>query len=496
MKLGITSFAALMWLTTCTSALQSNDQSRDPSTGLKVVSCGIARNRNFKQLASRDRARIAGRQTKTVVQLLDNAQSLYFTNITLGTPPQPLRLSIDTGSSDLWTNTPNSTLCAQSNGRCDIEGGTFDADKSTSVAVINDEFNISYVDGSGASGNYLSDTLELGNVRVTNFQFGAGFDSSSTQGVLGIGYQLNEVQVSRAGGRSYPNLPFAFVNAGFANTAAYSLWLNDLDASEGSILFGGVNTDKYVGPLTTLPILPDDDNAYSQLVIAMTGVNMDGQDHSRTVSLPAPALLDSGSTLIYFPSDIAMGIYNQVSAVFDDSQGIAYVDCSLANTNQKLTLTFSSPAIEVPINELVLPSDSFSDLPQSFDDGTPACPFGIAATSANTAVLGDTFLRSAYVVYDLMNNEISLAQTNFNSTQDNIVEIAPGRNGVPNATPVPNPVTALATGHNGARNGLGTSALTSMPATGTAGANVAAPTGDAGNYAAVGVAGLLGAAML
>ena len=31
------------------------------------------------------------------------------------------------------------------------------------------------------------------------------------------------------------------------NTVAYSLWLNDLDASTGSILFGGIDTEKYTG---------------------------------------------------------------------------------------------------------------------------------------------------------------------------------------------------------------------------------------------------------
>jgi len=68
-------------------------------------------------------------------------------------------------------------------------------------------------------------------------------------------------------------------------------------------------------------------------------------------------------------------------------------------------------------------------------------------------VLGDTFLRSAYVVYDLSNNEISLAQTNFNATKSNVMEIQSGSAGVPNATGVPNAVSSLAVGTGGARNG-------------------------------------------
>lgn len=48
--------------------------------------------------------------------------------------------------------------------------------------------------------------------------------------------------------------------------------------------------------------------------------------------------------------------------------------------------------------------------------------FGILPSSS-IYILGDTFLRSAYVVYDLARNEISLAQTVFNSTENNIIEL-------------------------------------------------------------------------
>jgi hypothetical protein len=66
--------------------------------------------------------------------------------------------------------------------------------------------------------------------------------------------------------------------------------------------------------------------------------------------------------------------------------------------------------------------------------------FGIAPTGAGTSVLGDTFLRSAYVVYDLDNNEISLAQSAFNATTSNVIEITSA--GVPGASAVSNPVAA------------------------------------------------------
>jgi hypothetical protein len=78
---------------------------------------------------------------------------------------------------------------------------------------------------------------------------------------------------------------------------------------------------------------------------------------------------------------------------------------------------------------------------------------GISAAGDSTSVLGDTFLRSAYVVYDLSNNQISLAQTDFNATDSSVKEIASGSSGVPGAKVVANAVSVLAVETGGARNG-------------------------------------------
>ncbi|KAJ3502036.1 hypothetical protein NM208_g16809 [Fusarium decemcellulare] len=78
----------------------------------------------------------------------------------------------------------------------------------------------------------------------------------------------------------------------------------------------------------------------------------------------------------------------------------------------------------------------------SFDNGEPACMFGIAPSPSSTSILGDTFMRSAYVVFDLENNEVSLAQSNFNATGSDIVEIGSGDGAVPAATGASEPVSA------------------------------------------------------
>lgn len=382
------------------------------------------------------------RRRGTVKASLDNQETLYFINATLGTPAQSLRLHLDTGSSDLWVNTKASTLCAQSSSPCTF-AGTYSANSSSTYKYVGSWFNISYVDGSGAGGDYVTDTITVGSTTLSNFQFGIGYTSSSSQGILGIGYTANEVQVGRAGLAPYENLPAKMASTGKINSNAYSLWLNDLDANTGSILFGGVDTDQFEGELKTLPIQAEG-AVYAEFLITLTGLYMG--DQAVVTGQALPVLLDSGSSLTYLPDSMVQTIYDKVSAQYDSSEGAAYIACSAANDDISLRFNFSEPVISVAMNELVLDLVTASGKRPTFSDGTAACLFGIAPSGSGSNVLGDTFLRSAYVVYDLANNEISLAQTTFNSTTNNVVEIGKGSSAVPSAVSVANAVSATGIG--------------------------------------------------
>lgn len=309
-------------------------------------------------------------------------------------------------------------------------------------------------------------------------------------GVLGLGYPLNEAQVSRTRKSSYANLPKAMVDGGLINSNAYSLWLNDLDANTGSILFGGVDSDKYTGDLQTLPI-QQIDGEYAEFLITLTSVAYESGTTDKTYNssdLPAAVLLDSGTSLTYLPDSIVEDIYNDLDVTYDSASGEGFVPCSYKNDDKNFTFTFSSPSISVALSEMVLEAGTGS----TYADGTAACVFGIAPAGSSTVVLGDTFLRSAYVVYDIANNEISLAQTNFNSTSQNIQEIGTGSSSVPGATAVSNPVTSVVGAGTDATavitGATGTSAVTS--ATGSSGAATAIR-GSIGVPVAMTVAGIV-----
>ncbi|KAK0923323.1 hypothetical protein LTR91_024021 [Friedmanniomyces endolithicus] len=443
-----TTLAAAASLISATNAMSLLEKRH--GTAPRVVQHEIQRTHVENPIA-RDRARIRKRQSKTVQEKLDNEETLYFMNATVGTPAQDLRLHIDTGSSDLWVNVANSKLCSSQGNACGASG-TYAPNSSSTYQYINSDFNITYVDGSGSSGDYVSDKVQFGGVTLENQQLGIGYSSTSAEGIIGIGYPINEVATQYNGGNSYPNVPQHLMQNGDINSNAYSLWLNDLDASTGSILFGGVNTDKFTGELGTLPIIREQ-GYYAEFIIALTAVGANGTNGSIANNIATPALLDSGSSLMYLPNDIVQTIYNDVGAQYDSSQGAAFVNCNLAKSSATIDFTFSSPTIRVAMSELVIVAGYDSH-------NSPLCIIGISPVDGGTPVLGDTFIRSAYIVYDLTNNEISIAQTNFNSTSDNILEIT-NTTGVPSATAVANAVTNVAVSSGGARIGSGPTGVTS-----------------------------------
>ena len=372
-------------------------------------------------------------------------------NATLGTPAQSIRLHLDTGSSDLWVNTADSALCQQQSDPCKFSG-TYNANSSSSYEYVGSYFNISYVDGSGASGDYVSDTITIGDQKLDRLQFGVGYDSTSAQGILGIGYEVNEVQVGRAGKQAYRNLPSQMTQDKLTQSNSYSLWLNDLSSNQGSILFGGIDSEKFEGSLQTLPIQANS-GVFAEFLITLTGLKLGSSDVGSDLALAV--LLDSGSSLTYLPDSMVETIYNAVGAQYDAQEGAAYVPCSLADEKSDLTFTFTAPSIAVEMNELVLDLVTDGGRRPRFSDGTSACLFGIAPAGSGTNVLGDTFLRSAYVVYDLDNNQISLAQTRFNSTATRVQEIGSGPDSVPGATTVSNAVKATDGVVSGQTDGIG-----------------------------------------
>lgn len=92
------------------------------------------------------------------------------------------------------------------------------------------------------------------------------------------------------------------VNSSLIQSAAFSIWLNDLNTNRGSILFGGVDTDKYYGTLQTIPNLQINTNGATvkgglvewQFYIELTGLTITNSSETKSLSfeLPIRVILD------------------------------------------------------------------------------------------------------------------------------------------------------------------------------------------------------------
>ena len=243
---------------------------------------------------------------------------------------------------------------------------------------------------------------------VTKMEFGSGTDATSQDGVMGVGFATNEA-ITQFGLQPYPNLVDQMVSQKLIQSRTYSLYLDDIDASTGNILFGGVDTDKFTGTLSTFPINTDSTGIASQFIITVTGLSLTPPSGSTTgigssSLFPVNVLLDSGSSFASLPTGMANALASAMGASYSRQLG-GYIlpNCDTQYSKGTINFFFSGVEISVPYDELIVNPTGTDGSPFQYENGSPVCMLGIlAGTSDNTAVLGDTFLRSAYIVYDLV----------------------------------------------------------------------------------------------
>lgn len=472
----------------------------------KVVPVGIKRS-SLNQQAAPPRARS---KRNTYTQSLSNniTGAGYYADITVGTPPQNVSLVLDTGSSDLWLLSSEADLCEDKYDQR-IYGyclPTYEPDDSSTYKLVDsDGFDISYVDGTGAEGDYIKDDISVGGAVIEQLQMGLATESTIPVGIMGVGFAANEAVYTSD---RYPNIMDVFVSQGLIDSRAYSLYLNDYGSSTGSILFGGIDTEKFIGTLTSVDLVKeegyDEITSFTVPLVSLTLSINGSEDDSVSLSDAVPVILDSGTTLTYLPSSTVEDVYSVVGAQYVDQYGLGYIDCKYMTSDLKLTFQFGAsdgPTVVVPADELVFDTvqtlvDAGYTTPRHLGfDSDDACLFGLLP-SDDYYLLGDTFLRSAYVVYDLDNYRVALAQANLNSTESNVVEITNGSNSLPDVTGVASQVqvTQTATGLPGV-GGLPTVTVTgTASSTGTGNAGVRSI--PAPDWMAAAVASLTGLGVL
>ncbi|KAK5715865.1 hypothetical protein LTR15_009690 [Elasticomyces elasticus] len=382
----------------------------------------------------------------------------YLANITLGSPPQRFSLTIDSGSTDVWAPAVDSTGCAPS---CPA-GFSFGPASSSSIVDLHEVFNATYglTPDLQVVGEYYNDIVGIEGAEIHNMtgniadslqyvdspRTPVGFHSlHDVDGFLQIAvgnipptlYEAGYVGFIGLGSRyaeaifrnpqrgppspndTYPTIYDQLYLQGYTVRRLFSLWLGPQAAPTGELLFGGIDRSKFKGsPLRRTPVLLSD-GLFTDWAVNLTSI-VDSNNETELISESdgIEVILDSGAPNMYLPVAVA----NAVAARFNATihSGFPYVDCAVRNLwSESLSFSFSaveghlSPHITVPIPEVVYP---FGDPANIGDvratDGTPLCYLGVQGTPGPIYLLGHTFQRSAYLVFDPDELTISLAQAN------------------------------------------------------------------------------------
>ncbi|CAB4254826.1 pepsin-like aspartic protease [Maudiozyma barnettii] len=387
---------------------------------------------------------------------ITNQGTFYSVSLEIGTPEQNITVLVDTGSSDLWVSNSNNPYC-QSNYQSTsgityadtidcTDYGTFDPDSSSSWSSNSTSFSIKYGDSTFASGVWGQDRLHLEDLNVTGLSFAVANRSNSTVGVLGIGLPGLEVTYTGSASKAYQydNFPMVLKRSGAIESNVYSLYLNELDATHGTVLFGAVDHSKYEAPLYTIPLIntlrANGFGSAVQFDVTLQGLGMtfeNGTADKTLTTTAIPALLDSGTTLTYLPGSLVTIIANQVGATYSSRLGYYTVACpssmssssssSSSSTLDGINLIFDFGGFHINAtleDFLIQPSANI-------------CLLGIVPQTAHSALLGDSFLSHAYVVYDLENKEISMAQAKYDVDSSDIEVVSSGASSIPSAIKAP-----------------------------------------------------------
>jgi hypothetical protein len=278
---------------------------------------------------------------------------------------------------------------------------TVDPTESNTGLYENDlgSFETSYFDQSSVSGYYITDTVSIGSATVTDVILAVATSSSiNSFGILGLGLQGLESSSVK-----HPELLDNLYSQGFISSRSYSIYLDDLSAESGFILFGDVDSTKYSGELVSLPIRPYTDNV-PRLQVDWTYCSATGETGAETPfttsTFSYPVAMDTGYTSSVLPVEL----FNELAEAFGVTaadNGDYLVSCDMP----KGFFTFgfgAGPAvtIQVPFSEFAIP----------VKEGSAQCLFGFLPQTLDVISFGDTFLRSAYLYYDFDAMTISMAQ--------------------------------------------------------------------------------------
>ncbi|KAJ5777912.1 Aspergillopepsin-1 [Penicillium odoratum] len=332
--------------------------------------------------------------------------SMYLAQVGIGSPAQNLNLDFDTGSADLWvwsTKLPSATLSQYTNHT------VFDSSKSSTFENSEGStWKISYGDGSSASGTVGTDNVNIGGLVVKNQAveladtLSAQFASGAGDGLLGLAFgSINTVQPTAVATPvenmiSQSDIP----STAELFTAKLGSWrdADEPDKGESFYTFGFIDQATVTAAGADITYTPVD-KSQGFWLFNSTSATVNGKTITRSGNT---AIADTGTTLALVDDATCKAIYDTIEGAYYDSDSQGYIYPSDTTVDKLPVVSFAVGDKQFAVQKEDL---GFSEAKTGYVYG------GIQSRGDMTMdILGDTFLKGIYAVFDVGNTQFGAVQ--------------------------------------------------------------------------------------
>ncbi|CAG9315431.1 unnamed protein product [Blepharisma stoltei] len=299
---------------------------------------------------------------------------------------QTIKVMFDTGSNHLWVA---SKYCTS---RGCKKHKTYDPDKSDTIKELNMSFEVEY--GSGIiQGDLIKENIEIGdlmienlNIGLVNSEIGNIFEFLPFAGIVGLGIPQDS---------EWPNILKTIKDKGILSENILSISLGKDDGDNGELLIGSINNKKFLGNITYYPVTSKEYWQISLQDIKINGMPIGVCQSLITQRGNCPAVLDTGTSVIAAPSEL-----------IEDLSILLHIkhDCSNIDLLPKISFQIGNELYTFEKYDYVTFSHHRCSL--------ALMPLDVPAPKGPLIVLGDTFLRKVYTVFDFKKLRIGLALAN------------------------------------------------------------------------------------
>ncbi|CAG7997125.1 unnamed protein product [Penicillium nalgiovense] len=332
--------------------------------------------------------------------------SMYLAEIGIGTPAQTLNLDFDTGSADLWvwsTELSSKTLSANKNHT------VFDPTKSSTFKEKNGStWQIKYGDGSFASGTVGNDNVNIGGLVVKDQAveiadiLSEQFAQGAGDGLLGLAFgNINSVKPEAVRTPvenmiSQSDIP----KSAELFTAKLGSWRDTDEPNKGESFytFGYIDQDTVKAAEAEIYYTPID-NSQGFWMFDSGSATVNAKSVARAGN---KAIADTGTTLALVDDETCQAIYDAIPGAKYD------------NGSQGWIFPSNTPADKLPVVSFAVGEKQFVVQKEDLgfaEAGSGYVYGGIQSRGTMTMdILGDTFLKAIYAVFDVSNLRFGAVQ--------------------------------------------------------------------------------------